>query len=60
MPLIDKQVILKCQDYGFECNFEIEGSTEFAVKEFSQHCYESHGIEYEIEVLGHFIRRKYR
>jgi len=42
---------LKCQDYGFECSFIIEGDSEQIIKEFGDHMNQIHGIDYQKEVL---------
>ncbi len=50
---------LLCSDYGFECDFEVEGQTDEVVTKFGRHTYEEHGIEYPKEALMQFIMRKY-
>ena len=30
-------VKLRCNDYGFECNFEVKGDKEHVVTQFMQH-----------------------
>ena len=50
---------LLCSDYGFECDFEVEGQTDEVVTKFGQHTHEEHGIEYPKEALMQFIMRKY-
>lgn len=49
---------LCCRDYGFECDFEVEGDTEKVILEFGEHSNKIHGIEYSKEALMHFILRK--
>ena len=50
---------LSCKDYGFECNFEIEGDEPAEViQKFGKHTDEEHGIEYSKESLMQFIIRK--
>ena len=52
---------LSCSDYGFECDFVVEGKDVQAVLEkFGKHSYEEHGIEYTKEVLMQFIIRQKR
>lgn len=52
-------VKLSCKDYGFECNYEIEGDDAAVVIEnFGKHTDEEHGIEYSKESLMQFIIRK--
>lgn len=51
-------VKLRCQDYGFDCNFEVEGDTENVISKFGAHTLEEHGIEYQKEALMQFLLRK--
>ena len=44
-----------CKDYGFNCDFIIEGSMEKVVQEFGKHTTEKHGIEYSEETLTKFM-----
>ncbi len=52
-------VRLRCNDYGFECNFIVEGDKEYVIEQFMRHTNEEHGIDYRREALMHFILRKY-
>ena len=50
---------LVCRDYGFDCDFVIEGNEVSEVLEkFGKHSTEQHGIEYSKEALMQFILRK--
>jgi predicted small metal-binding protein len=50
---------LQCHDYGFECDFESEGTKVSQVLErFGKHTLEEHGIEYSKEALMQFIIRQ--
>ena len=49
---------LRCNEYGFECDFVTEGEIEKVIEEFGQHTEEMHGIDYSKEVLMGFILRK--
>ena len=49
---------LKCNDYGFDCNFVSEGETELVLDEFGKHTDEEHGIDYSKDVLMQIILRK--
>jgi predicted small metal-binding protein len=49
---------LKCSDYGYECDFVIEGEIEQVIKEFGKHSDEVHGIDYSKEALMQIILRK--
>ena len=55
----DLLVKLRCNDYGFECNFEVKGDKEYVVTQFMQHVNDDHGIDYTKEALMQFILRKY-
>ena len=45
-------VKLACKDYGFECDFEVEGDASKVIEEFGKHTLEEHGIDYGKEVSG--------
>ena len=49
---------LRCQDYGFECDFMVEGNIEEVIDKFGKHMDKEHGIEYSKEALMQFIIRK--
>jgi len=51
-------VKLQCNDYGFKCDFIVEGETENILEEFGRHSDEVHGINYSKESLMQFILRK--
>lgn len=51
---------LRCNDYGFECDFVSEGDIEAVIKEFGRHSEEEHGIDYSKESLMQIILRKAR
>ena len=52
-------VKLRCKDYGFECNFHVEGEDPVQVIiDFGKHTDEEHGIEYSKESLMQIIMRK--
>lgn len=50
---------LRCNDYGFERNYEIKGDKESVTMQFQTHVYEEHGIDYTKEAVTQFILRKY-
>ncbi|MDH3279235.1 MAG: DUF1059 domain-containing protein [Nitrosopumilus sp.] len=52
-------VKLRCNDYGFECDFEVEGDEDQVVAQFMQHNNEEHGIDYRKEAVKQFILRKH-
>ena len=49
---------LRCNDYGFECEFIAEGEVEKVIEEFGKHTEEVHGIDYSREALMQFILRQ--
>ena len=50
---------LRCSDYGFDCDFILEGDEESQILQgFAKHTEEVHGIEYSEESLMRFIIRK--
>ncbi len=46
---------LVCADYGYDCNFEIEGESDDVAEKFRFHSEEEHGIEYSKETLTKFM-----
>ena len=49
---------LRCNDYGFECDFTVDGETAHVIEEFGKHADKEHGIDYSKEALMQFILRK--
>lgn len=49
---------LRCNDYGFECDFVSEGEIENVIENFKIHTEEEHGIDYSKEALMQFIMRQ--
>ena len=49
---------LKCNDYGFQCDFEVEGEQEKVIEGFRTHTEEAHGIDYSKEAVMQFLLRK--
>ncbi len=49
---------LKCNDYGFECDFITEGEIEKVIEDFRNHTNEEHGIDYSKEAIMQFLLRK--
>jgi predicted small metal-binding protein len=47
---------LRCQDYGFECDFVLDGAKSMTLLEkLRVHFTEEHGIEYTTEVITQMI-----
>ncbi len=51
-------VSLRCNDYGYECNYVAEGEVDKVVEEYKQHMDEEHGIDYSKEAIMDFVNRK--
>ena len=52
-------VKLQCKEYGFDCEFFVEGDDVVKIiKDFGNHTDQEHGIEYSKESLMQFIMRK--
>ena len=50
---------LRCCDYGFECDFIVEGEDiQSVIEKFGKHTFEEHGIEYSKEALMQVIMRQ--
>mgnify|MGYP003991394747 CR=1 FL=1 len=49
---------LKCNDYGFECDFVVEGEMEDVIDKFRVHTDDEHGIDYSKEAVMQFLLRK--
>lgn len=53
------QIKLACKDYGFECDFHVEGNDiSNIIEKFGKHTEIEHGIEYSKESLMQVIMRK--
>lgn len=51
---------LRCQDYGYECEYVTEGEIDKVVDDYKEHMNDVHGIEYSRESVFLFIKRKNR
>lgn len=52
-------VKLQCKEYGFECDFSVEGEDiSKIIEDFGKHTEQEHGIEYSKESLMQIIMRK--
>ena len=49
---------LTCRDYGFECDFAVDGEIEQVIEKFGQHTENVHGIDYSKEAIMQVILRK--
>ena len=51
-------VNLRCDDYGFECDYVIEGTIEKVVFNYWEHMNNEHGIDYSKESIWGSVKRK--
>ena len=50
---------LRCEDYGFECEFEINEEKSVAlIKKLRDHFEEEHGIDYTMEAVTQMITNR--
>jgi len=50
---------LRCEDYGFECEFALdEEKTIGLIKKLRDHFEEEHGIDYTVEVVTQMITNR--
>ena len=49
---------LVCSDYGYDCEFVVEGNNIHVIEKFGIHMANEHGIEYTKEALIQIILRK--
>ncbi len=50
---------LRCEDYGFECKFEIDEEKSVAlIKKLRNHFEEEHGIDYTMEAVTQMITNR--
>ena len=50
-------VQISCNNYGFDCSFEINGNTDEVIKKYQKHSFDEHGIEYSEEGLDQLLLR---
>ena len=46
---------LVCADYGYDCEFIVEGESDQVAEKFRIHTEQVHGIEYSKETLTKFM-----
>ena len=50
---------LRCEDYGFECQYEIdEAKTVATIEKLRNHFEEEHGIDYTVEAVTQMIQNR--
>ena len=50
-------VKIRCDNYGFDCKFEVNGEDYDAINRFQKHSMVVHGIEYSAGTLNQIIMR---
>ena len=51
-------VSLRCDDYGYDCDFVTEGDVEKVIDAYWEHMNNEHGIDYTKGRLLHFIKKE--
>ena len=51
-------VSIRCENYGFDCDFVSLGEIEGVISDYWQHMNDTHGIDYSKETIGKFITKK--
>ncbi|MBA4437551.1 MAG: DUF1059 domain-containing protein [Nitrosopumilus sp.] len=50
---------LRCEDYGFECQFEIDEEISVnTIEKLQKHFEEEHGIDYTVEAVKQMIQNR--
>ncbi len=50
---------LRCEDYGFECDFVLDGVKDIgSLEQLRKHFEEEHGIDYTIEAVTQMIMNR--
>ena len=50
-------VKIRCDNYGFDCKFEVDSNDSDAINRFQKHSMVIHGIEYSAGTLNQIIMR---
>lgn len=50
-------VKISCFDYGFDCEFEVNGDSSEVIEKYQKHSIDEHGIEYSVEGLTRLLLR---
>ena len=50
-------VKITCRNYGFDCEFEVNGDNSETIKKFQKHSIDEHGIEYSVGGLEQLLLR---
>jgi len=57
--IISKIVNIRCDDYGFDCDYTSKGEIEKVIDDFWEHMNNEHGIEYSKGSIYKTIKKKY-
>ena len=57
--VISKIVNMRCDDYGFDCDYLMEGVIDQVVDAYCEHMNDEHGIEYSKGTIYKSIYKKY-
>lgn len=49
---------IRCDDYGFDCDFVILGKVEGVISDYWKHMNDFHGIDYPRGVIERFATKK--
>jgi len=58
MIMVSKMVNMRCDDYGFDCDYSIEGVIEKVIDAYWEHMDDEHGIDYSKETIYKSIKKK--
>ena len=51
-------VTARCDEYGFNCDYTTTGDIEKVTFDYWDHMNNEHGIEYSLETLGTYLKKK--
>lgn len=51
-------VTVRCDEYGFDCDYTATGDFEKVIFDYWDHMNKEHGIEYSLETLGTYLKKK--
>ena len=51
-------VNIRCEDYGFDCDYSLDGDVNSVVYDYQSHMTDEHGIDYSSETLCKTIMKK--
>ena len=52
-------IVLECQEYGFECDFRLDGETSISlIEKLRNHFEDEHGIDYPTHAVIQMVTNK--